>query len=267
MKRLVSSLGLFLAVALLVTACSTVPITGRSQLSLVPDSQVLAMSFTEYDSFLAEHKVVEGTAAARQVKTVGEKIEKAVVKYFTDQNQLSVLNGFAWEFHLVEDTEVNAWCMPGGKVVFYTGILPYTKDENGMAVVMGHEIAHAVCRHGNERLSQQLLVNLGGMALDQALSQKSEKTQQIWATAFGLGAQVGYLLPYSRTHENEADRLGMIFMAMAGYDPNGAVAFWQRMAQKGGGSMPEFLSTHPSDETRIANMQKIMPEALSYYKK
>jgi predicted Zn-dependent protease len=176
------------------------------------------------------------------------------------------IQNYSWEFNLVESDEINAWCMPGGKVVVYTGILPLTRDETGLAVVMGHEIAHAVAKHGAERVSHGLLVEFGGTALSAALSQKPQKTREIWMTAFGVGAQVGVMLPYSRTHETEADRLGLIFMAMAGYDPRTAVDFWTRMSQSGGGAPPEFLSTHPSDTTRIRNIESFMPEALSYYR-
>jgi len=168
----------------------------------------------------------------------------------------------------VEDKEVNAWCMPGGKVVVYSGILPVTQGEAGLAVVMAHEIAHAVAEHGNERMSQGLLAQFGGMALSEALSARPEATQNLWMTAYGVGAQYGAMLPYSRLQENEADHLGLIFMAMAGYDPNEAVTLWQRMAtQKGGTAPPEFLSTHPSDAARIENIRRLIPEAMRYYKK
>jgi predicted Zn-dependent protease len=179
----------------------------------------------------------------------------------------SRLEGYAWEFNLVEDEAVNAWCMPGGKVVVFTGILPVTRDATGLAVVMGHEIAHAVANHGNERMSQGLMVQMGGTALSKALEDKPEETRNLFLTSFGLGTQVGVLLPYSRLHENESDHLGLIFMAMAGYDPRSAVDFWERMAtQKSGGAPPEFLSTHPSDKTRIENIKSLLPEALRYYK-
>jgi predicted Zn-dependent protease len=201
------------------------------------------------------------------VKRVGRRIQGAVEKYMTDNNFRHQLEGYQWEFNLVESKEVNAWCMPGGKVVVYTGILPVAKDENGLAVVMGHEIAHAVAKHGNERMSQGLLTELGGVALSVALRDKPQQTQRLFMNAFGVGAQVGVLLPFSRTHESEADHLGLIFMAMAGYDPHGAVTFWERMAQQGGSKPPEFLSTHPSDQTRINKIKAELPEALKYYQK
>ncbi|APF20916.1 M48 family metallopeptidase [Caldithrix abyssi] len=249
-------------------ACSTVPITGRKQLNIIPAPQILSMSFQQYEQFLSEHKVITGTPEARMVQRVGQKIQNAVERYFSAKGMANRLSGYQWEFHLVEDPQINAWCMPGGKVVVYTGILPITQNETGLAVVMGHEIAHAVAEHGNERMSQGLLVQLGGLALSKALEEKPEETRNLFLTAFGIGSQVGVLLPYSRLHEKEADHLGLIFMAMAGYDPREAVKFWERMAKMSGGNKPpEFLSTHPSDETRIKNLKKILPDALKYYKK
>ncbi|MBN2424076.1 MAG: M48 family metallopeptidase [Calditrichaceae bacterium] len=249
-------------------ACATVPITGRKQFTIIPASEINAMSFTQYDEFLKTNKVIRGTADAEMVKRVGVKIQKAVERYFAQQNLSGELAGYAWEFNLVQDEQVNAWCMPGGKVVVYTGILPVTGDENGLAVVMGHEIGHAIAEHGNERMSQGLLVQMGGIALSKAIEQKPQETQNLFMTAYGLGAQVGVILPYSRSHENEADHIGLIIMAMAGYDPNHAVEFWQRMAANSGGQAPpEFLSTHPSDQKRIDNLKKLLPEALKHYKK
>jgi predicted Zn-dependent protease len=200
------------------------------------------------------------------VKKVGKKIQGSVETYFAQNGMSAELSGYAWEFNLVESEDLNAWCMPGGKVVVYTGILPVTRDEAGLAVVMGHEIAHAVAKHGNERMSQQLVTQMGGVALSTALEEKPDKTRQLWTAAFGLGSQVGVLLPFSRLQETEADRLGLIFMAMAGYDPHKAVDFWKRMAsQKEGAAPPEFLSTHPSDETRIQKLNGLVPEAMKYY--
>lgn len=258
---------LVFVVSLLVfmTSCATVPVTGRSQLSLIPSDSLLSMSFQQYSQFLQENKLSTNTEQTQMVKRVGTRIQYAVEQYFQQQNMTQELRDYQWEFNLVESEDVNAWCMPGGKVVVYTGILPITRDETGLAVVMGHEIAHAIAQHGNERMSQGLLVELGGLALSEALRSRPQRTQQLWMTAFGLGAQVGAILPYSRLHETEADRLGLIFMAMAGYDPRAAVDFWQRMAQAGGAGVPEFLSTHPSDATRIRNIQEFMPEALQYY--
>lgn len=262
------SCGTLLAVLAVWTACATVPITGRQQLSLVPSESLLPMSFNSYQEFLASHKVIEGTPEARMVRQVGGRIQNAVERYFTGQNMADRLQGYRWEFNLIADNQMNAWAMPGGKVVVYSGLLPVTQNETGLAVVMSHEIAHAVAQHGEERMSQGLLAQMGGMALGAALSQRPQETQQLFMNVFGLGAQVGVLLPYSRIQETEADRLGLVFMAMAGYDPREAVEFWQRMsaAQKGSAT-PEFLSTHPTDETRIRNIEKFLPEAMKYYRK
>jgi len=257
-----------LAVLLLLTACSTVPITGRSQLNLIPGSSMTSMSLEQYDTFLKEHKLSTNKAQTDMVKRVGARIQDAVERFFSSQGMGGRLSGYKWEFNLVEDKQVNAWCMPGGKVVVYTGILPVTQNETGLAVVMGHEIAHALAEHGNERMSQGLLAEFGGAALGEALAAKPDATKQLWMSVYGVGAQYGALLPYSRLQESEADRLGLIFMAMAGYDPGEAVPFWQRMAaQKGGQSPPEFLSTHPSGATRIENIKGLLPEAYKYYAK
>ena len=257
---------LLVALLLFLAACSTVAITGRKQLDLVSDSEILAMSFRQYDEFLKTHQLSKDKKNARLVKKVGRRIANAVEKFLRSKGKSDLIKDYKWEFNLVEDDAVNAWCMPGGKVVVYTGILPYTKNENGLAVVMGHEIAHAVARHGAERMSQELLRNVGGIALAIALSDESPETRNAWLLAYGLGTQVGVMLPYSRLHESEADHLGLIFMALAGYDPRGAVTFWQRMARSGGAKPPEFLSTHPSDETRINDIKKLLPEAMKYYK-
>jgi predicted Zn-dependent protease len=256
------------ALFLFLVSCSTVPITGRKQLDIVPNSTMLAMSLQEYDTFLQSHQLSSNREQTQMVKRVGERIQRAVEQYFA-QNQLSrELDGYSWEFNLVESDEVNAWCMSGGKVVVYTGILPITQDEAGLATVMGHEIAHAVAKHGNERMSQALMAQMGGTALSVALAQRPQQTRELWMTAFGLGAEVGVLLPYGRLQEGEADHLGLIFMAMAGYDPNAALAFWQRMsAKKDAKSPPAFLSTHPSDETRIRKIKALLPEAMRYYTK
>ncbi|MFH1627760.1 MAG: M48 family metallopeptidase [Pseudomonadota bacterium] len=249
-------------------SCSTVPLTGRKQLDLISNSTMLSMSFQQYDDFLKKHKLSTNREQTQLVKRVGQKIQKSVEQYMAEKNLSDTLKDYRWEFNLVESPEANAWCMPGGKVVVYAGILPITKDEAGLAVVMGHEIAHAIARHGNERMSQGLLVQTGGMALSAALANKPETTRQLWMAAFGLGSTVGVILPYSRLHENEADRLGLVFMAMAGYDPHRAVDFWERMAgQKKGKAPPEFLSTHPSDETRIREIKAEIPDAMKYYRK
>jgi predicted Zn-dependent protease len=247
-------------------SCSSVPITGRQQLNIIPDSEIMSMSYQQYDQFLKENKISTDAQKTAQVKKAGVGIQKAVEAYFREKGLSEELEGYSWEFNLVESDQVNAWCMPGGKVVFYTGILPLCQDETGIAVVMGHEVAHAVAEHGAERMSHGLLAQLGGVALSVALKDKPQQTQQLWMGAYGLGAQFGVMLPFSRSHESEADHLGLIFMAMAGYDPNAAVSFWQRMAAQGGQKPPEFMSTHPSDETRISDIKKHLPEAMKYYK-
>ena len=250
------------------SACNTVAISGRQQLNIIPDATMNATSFQQYDEFIKTHPLSKDKKNTALVKKVGNNIRNAVERYFKEKHLEKELAGYQWEFNLVESPEVNAWCMPGGKVVVYTGILPITKDENGLAVVMGHEIAHAVAKHGAERMSQELIAQMGGMALSEALSEKPEETRQLWMTAFGVGAQYGVLLPFSRAQESEADHLGLIFMAMAGYDPHGAVTFWQRMAAMSGGQKPpELLSTHPSDAHRINDLKKLLPQAMKYYHK
>jgi predicted Zn-dependent protease len=254
-----------LAALLLVAACATVPITGRRQLAFIPASQINALSFQQYDQVLAQGQVSNDAQATAMVKRVGTRIQAAVEEYFRRQGMSSHLEGYQWEFNLLESEQANAWCMPGGKVAFYTGILPICQDETGVAVVMGHEVAHAIAEHGNERMSQGLVVQMGGAALSEALKSKPEETQALAMSAFALGAQYGAVLPFSRKHESEADRLGLIFMALAGYDPRAAPAFWERMAGQGGVGVPEFLSTHPSHETRIRELHERLPEALTYY--
>ena len=267
MKKLQTGLFALLIAALLLQFCSLVPLTGRRQLSLVSDADMFSMSFVQYDQFLKENKLSTNSAQTNMVKGVGRRIQNAVTTYFAQNNLSQDLNGFAWEFNLIQSEDVNAWCMPGGKVVVYSGILPITKNENGLAVVVGHEIAHAVAKHSNERMSQALLAQLGGQTLAAALQQKPQETQQLWMGLFGVGVQLGAILPYSRLQEGEADHLGLIFMAMAGYDPNGAVEFWQRMSQNAGAKPPEFLSTHPSDANRIRKIKSEIKEAMKYYKK
>ncbi len=268
MKKNFKSLILFTFISLFFYSCSTVPITGRKQLDLIPDNEMLSMSFQEYNQFLQQNKESTNQQEINLVKRVGGKIADAVERYFAQHNLSQELNGYKWEFHLIESKEANAWCMPGGKVVVYTGILPITKTESGLAVVLGHEIAHAVAKHGNERMSQGLVTQLGGVALSKALENKPSETRNLWLAAYGLGSQVGVLLPYSRLQESEADHLGLIFIAMAGYNPHEALSFWERMEKaQNGQAPPEFLSTHPSNETRIRKIKEEIPEAMGYYNK
>ncbi|MBF0309728.1 MAG: M48 family metalloprotease [Magnetococcales bacterium] len=247
---------------ILVVGCETVPLTGRSQLSLISDSELFSLSFKQHKAFLKENRPLRNSADAEMVKRVGRRIQGAVERYMEQQGQKQRLANYQWSFDLVEDDEINAFCMPGGKVVFLTGILEYTRDEEGVAAVMGHEIAHAIANHGGERMSQSLLVEVGAAVLEAAT--EDSKAGPLLGLAYGLGTQFGVMLPFSRLHESEADHMGLIFMAMAGYDPSKAVDFWKRMSQKGQ-SVPEFFSTHPSDETRIEEIRKLLPKALPIY--
>ena len=265
-NRMIVSVSILLLGAVLLAACATVPVTGRKQLSLIPDSQMNAMSYQQYDQVIEESRLSNDPEATAMIKRVGTRIQAAVEKYFADNGMSSHLDGYDWEFNLIEGDQVNAWCMPGGKVAFYTGILPVCQDDDGVAVVMGHEIAHAIAEHGSERMSHEMALQMGGMALSEAIETKPAETQALFMTAFAVGAQYGAMLPYSRQHESEADHMGLIFMAMAGYNPEGAPKFWERMSAGGGSAPPEFMSTHPSDETRIRKLNENMPEALSYYR-
>lgn len=252
----------------LLSSCSQIEISGRNQFNLVPNSVMNSMSFQSYSEFLAQHPLSTDAEQTQRVKRVGARVQKAVERYCDRHNIHDQLAGYQWEFNLIEDKSVNAWCMPGGKVVVYTGLLPVAKNDAGLAVVMGHEIAHAFAKHGAERMTQGLMVEMGGMALSKALSESPEKTKNLFMQSYGIGTQVGLMLPYSRVHENEADHLGLVFMAMAGYNPEEAVRFWQRMeASKEGQAQPlEILSTHPADSTRINNLKGFLPEAMQYYR-
>ena len=258
-------ISLIIVILFLSLSCTTVPITGRKQFIILPDYAMLSMSLQQYNEFLKTNKISSNQEQTQMVKKVGRKIQMAVEQYFTDKNMSYTLRDYKWEFNLIESEEKNAWAMPGGKVVVYEGLLPITRDEAGLAVVMGHEIAHAIAKHGNERMSQGLIAQMGGMALTKAMAEKPEKTRRLWMTAFGVGAQFGVMLPFSRYQESEADHLGLVFMAKAGYDPNEAVEVWKRMAQmKEGQTPPEFLSTHPSDETRIRKIKETIPKVEQY---
>ncbi len=258
-------LALFI-MALLFESCGSVPFTGRRQLQLVSNQEVIALSLQQYQDFMRTAPVEKGTTNALMVNRVGTRIANAVETFYTNNGYASELENFSWEFNLVKENSVNAFAMPGGKVVIYTGLLPVTQTEEALAVVMGHEIAHVIAQHSNERLSQQVALQYGG-AIAGGLLGNSQAMQQLGNTVFGLGAQYGVMMPYARKQEYEADEIGLILMAIAGYNPQTAVPFWTRMAQSGGGAqIPEFLSTHPTDSKRIANMEKIMPNVLQYYK-
>lgn len=261
-------LTLFLAGAFAV-GCSTNKITGRSQLHLLPESELQSMGAQQYQQFLSENKVVSpsGDRDAEMVRRVGQRLASAVTQYFASKGLQDQLQGYKWEYNLVADNQANAWCMPGGKIVVYTGLLPYTRNEAALAIVLGHEITHAVFQHGNARMSQQMVAQGLGSALSVALSSRPQQTQNIFLQAFGVGSTLG-ILKFSRNDESEADHYGLIWAALAGYNPQEAIPFWQRMAEAQANSQkpPAFLSDHPSDDQRISDIQKWMPEALKYYK-
>lgn len=264
MKKIFTSL---LVASIMITGCSKNAITGRNQLKLISESQLQEMALAEYKTFLSQNKVVSsgGNKDAEMVKRVGSRIANAITSYYTKQGKGDVLNGYQWEFNLVDSKDVNAWCMPGGKVVVYTGLLPITQNEAALAVVLGHEITHAVAGHGNERMSQGMLAQ-GLEVAGNVLTSNNPKVNSLFNSVYAPGAQVAVLLPNSRKQEYEADHYGLTFCAMAGYNPREAIPFWQRMAKAGGSKPPEFLATHPSDENRIAKLQEYMDEALKYYK-
>lgn len=253
------------AVALLFTACATVPITGRKQMNLVSNSEVLASSLTQYQTYMSKATPIRGTQAAAMVERVGKKIAAATESYLRQNGIESELKNYNWEFNLVKDDNANAFCMPGGKIVVYEGLLKYVKTDDDLAVVMGHEVAHAVAKHSNERMSQQMLAQYGGTALGIALGGSSQATQAIASQVYGLGAQYGVMLPFSRKHEKEADYMGLVLMSIAGYNPQASTQFWQRMSEGGSNATPEFMSTHPSDATRISALQKALPEVEEKY--
>lgn len=261
--------GIAIALLLLMalSGCATVPLTGRSGLSLVSDSEMASLGTQQYGEVLKKAKLSTNGAEVRMVRSVGARIAKASEEFLRQSGRAEDIGAYKWEFNLIEDAKtINAWCMPGGKVAVYTGLLPVSKDEAGLAVVMGHEVAHAIAKHGSERMSESLLVQLGGIGLSLALSQKPQATQEIFMAAYGVTANVGFMLPYSRLHESEADQIGLVLMAKAGYDPRQAIPLWERMGKAGEGRPPELLSTHPAPESRIANIRSHLPEALRYYR-
>lgn len=256
-----------LSITMIVASCKTVPVTGRKQLNLVPNSMIQEMAFSQYDSVIKISPTLsQFDLRAQMVTRVGTRIQEGVERYMQQNNMGKDLKNFKWEFNTINENIVNAWCMPGGKVVVYTGLLPVTQTETGLAVVMGHEIAHAIARHGNERMSEALLIGLGGLALQEALKEKKETTQLVFLGLYIVGSKLALELPNSRMQESEADKLGLIFMSIAGYNPEEAVPFWERMASNNkGGKLPEFLSTHPSDETRISKLSALIPAIKAEY--
>ncbi len=257
---------LLIGLLLFLVACATVPISGRRQVRMLPEGMLVNMAMANYQSYMAANEVVSASdPRARLVRETGEKISRAVVDYLEETGQASRVQDFDWEFQLIESDHVNAWAMPGGKIAFYTGILDLTQDENGLAVVMSHEIAHVVARHGNERMSQQLMLTMGAIGLDVALQEQAQETRDLFMLIYNVGGTLGSLA-YSRQHEYEADALGMTFMAMAGYHPEHTIDFWERMLKHSGGAgPPAFLSTHPTNEDRIKAARDYLPEAMQYY--
>ena len=260
----------FFAVASLMVGCTRNAITGREQLRLYPESEITAAAAQQYQQFLSQNKVVSPNSSrdAEMVRRVGQRVANAITQYYAKLGLSKELSGYQWEYNLVDSKEVNAWCMPGGKIVVYTGLLPITQNEAALGVVIGHEVTHAVAKHGNERMSQGMLQQLGGVTLAAALSSQPAQTQNLMMAAYGAGSEVGILLPYSRNQEYEADKFGLFYAAMAGYNPQEAIPLWQRMeaAAQGSSKPPEFLSTHPAEGNRIKRLQDLMPEALKYYK-
>jgi predicted Zn-dependent protease len=250
-------------------ACKTVPVTGRKQLNLVPNSMIQALAFSQYDSVVKVSATLsQNDERAQMVTRAGTKIQQAVEMYLQQNNMSKEIKNFKWEYNTINENIVNAWCMPGGKVVVYTGLLPVTQNEAALAVVMGHEIAHAIARHGNERMSTGLLMSFGGLVLEEALKEKKQETQLLFLGLYMVGSKLAIELPNSRMQESEADKLGLIFMSMAGYNPDEAVPFWQRMAAENkGNKLPQFLSTHPSDETRIKKLTELIPGIKAQYYK
>ena len=255
-----------LTLGLMVYACAKVPLTGRMQLAAVSNEEIMPLVNEEYAKIKKESKILTQTPQGQQVVNVGKRISKAVEDFLLQEGYQDLVATFNWEFNLLESEQVNAWCMPGGKVAFYTGIMPICQDETGIAVVMGHEVAHAVASHSRERMSNGMLANLGISAISVAMGQNPTLTEQIFLQSIGMGSQLG-MLSFSRKHELEADELGLIFMAMAGYDPRQAPVFWERMAKVGGEAPPEFLSTHPGPDRRIERLNANMVKALEYYNK
>ena len=261
MKKKVS---VWLSMLLFLAACSSVPLTGRKQMLLVSDSEVLSSSLTQYSDYMKTATKSTSKNGTAMVTRVGKKIAAATEQYLKNNGLESEIKNFSWEFNLVKDDQVNAFCMPGGKIVVYEGLMQLVDSDDELAVVVGHEVAHAVAKHSNERMSQQLMAQYGAQIIGQALSNKSAAVQQIGNSVYGLGAQYGVMLPFSRKHESEADYMGLVFMTMAGYNPEVAVNFWQKMSAGKSGATPEFMSTHPSDATRISDIQKYLPELEKY---
>jgi len=253
-----------LIIVLVFSGCATNPFTGQRNMAFISNAQLFPMAFAQHDEFISENIVVTGTPEAEMLTRVGLRLVDAAQKLLNEEGVYDYFDDYQWSFTLVQDDSINAWAMPGGKIVFYTGILPVTQNEAGIAVVMGHEIAHAILNHGQQRMSAGILQQLGGMGLSIATANQSPEAQALIMTAFGVGSALGGTLPFSRQHEREADRYGLILMAIAGYHPEEAVEFWERMSSAGGAGIPEFLSTHPSGPNRVRDLRNSIPEAMQY---
>lgn len=258
---------LFLVTIALLYSCSSVPITGRKQLNLVSDEEVLSSSLTEYKSYISKATISNNKTQSEIVTRVGKRIAAATEQYLRENNASNEIRDFSWEFNLVKSDELNAFCMPGGKIVVYEGLMKIITSDDELAVVLGHEVAHAVAKHSNERMSQQIIAQYGSNILGSALANKSEAVQSVAGEVFGLGTQYGVMLPFSRKQESEADYMGLILMSMAGYNPDVAIGFWKKMSASGTASIPELMSSHPSDETRIANINKNLASIKAKYYK
>ncbi|KAB1071943.1 M48 family metallopeptidase [Tamlana haliotis] len=255
-----------LVLSLIIFSCATNPFTGKKTMALVPNSDLFPTSFAQYDAFLAENKIVTGTKDAQMITRVGERIAAASERWLSANGYHGYLDDYKWEYHLVDDPTENAWCMPGGKIVFYTGILPVAQSETGVAVIMGHEVAHALANHGQQRMSAGMLQQFGAVAGNVVLQDESDRN--LFNEYYGVGTQVGAMLPFSRSHETEADKIGLYIMAVAGYDPTEASKLWERMkASNKGGEPAELLSTHPSNDSRISNLKSLAPHAIAEAKK
>ncbi len=266
MKRYLKKIVALTVFSLLIYSCSSVMITGRKQMLLFSQGELTSLSEQAYTDIMSKNRLSSNAGYVKMVREVGNNLVFAVERYVKENNIKNALEGMTWKFDVIESDQVNAFCLPNGNIVFYEGIMKITNTPHLVAVVMGHEIAHALAKHGNERMSQEAMAGVASQVLAAAVGGESEKNRVLFGAAFGLGAQLGVLLPYSRKHEYEADRLGLIIMAMAGYDINVAPAFWEKMSAGGGKNM-EFFSTHPSDENRIKKIKEILPEAATYLPK
>ena len=255
-------------VLLLAVGCATVPITGRRQLAIIPGREIVGLGTQQYREILAQSTLSTDATQVERVRMIGGRIARAAEVFYREKGQAAELRHFSWEFNLIQDDKtVNAFCLPGGKVAIYSGILPVAGDDAGLATVIAHEIAHALAHHGSERLSQMMLAQFGGVVLDQATAKGKQQTREFLLLAYGVGMNIGVVLPYSRLHEKEADYIGLILMARAGYDPEAAVAFWERMSRLAGSRTWEFLSTHPAPATRIEDLRQALPEARKEFRR